>query len=498
MTTTHAAASPATESRTTDNICPVDEKLPAGKLATLGLQHVLVMYAGAIAVPLIIGRALKLQPEQVAALISADLFCCGVVTLIQSLGVGKLFGIRLPVMMGVTFASVSPMLAMAANPALGITGIFGAVIGAGVISILIAPFVSRVLALFPPVVTGTIIAVIGISLMRVAVNWTMGGTPNMASIPDPEFLKMVEAAKAAGTAVPPGPAPMIPNPAYASLDKLGIAMFVLVVIMLVAKYGKGFLANIAVLTGIVAGTALAFFMGMVDFHKVAEAKTFALVTPFQFGMPTFDLVAILTMTLVMIVVMIESTGMFLALGELTGKKINKEDISRGLRVDGLGTVIGGIFNTFPYTSFSQNVGLVGVTGVKSRWVCVAAGVILIVMGVIPKIAQAAEAVPQFVLGGAGLVMFGMVAATGIRILAGVDYKTNRNNLFIVAVSIGFGMLPLVADKYSQHMPKALSPLLHSGILLAAIVAVLLNLYFNGIASQEEAEASAKANTHGSE
>lgn len=499
MSTSHTAAACAPAANSVPPASnAVDERLPAGKLATLGLQHVLVMYAGAIAVPLIIGRALKLQPEQVAALISADLFCCGLVTLIQSLGIGKLFGIRMPVMMGVTFASVSPMLAMAANPTLGITGIFGAVIGAGVISIFIAPFVSRVLALFPPVVTGTIIAVIGISLMRVGVNWAMGGTPNMATIPDPAFATLVEAAKAAGTALPAGPAPMVPNPQYAALDNLGIALFVLVVILLVAKYGKGFLANIAVLTGIVAGTTVAYFLDKVDFANVSTAKTFAIVTPFQFGMPTFDIVAILTMTLVMLVVMIESTGMFLALGELTGKEIRRDDISRGLRVDGLGTVIGGIFNTFPYTSFSQNVGLVGVTGVKSRWVCVAAGVILIIMGVIPKIAQAAEAVPQFVLGGAGLVMFGMVAATGIRILAAVDYKSNRNNLFIVAISIGFGMLPLVAERYAQHMPKALSPLLHSGILLAAIVAVLLNLFFNGIASQDEAEATAKANTHGSE
>lgn len=409
-TTRTAATASATDQRSpAQNIGAVDEKLPTGKLFTLGLQHVLVMYAGAIAVPLIVGRALKLPPEQVAALISADLFCCGLVTLIQSLGFGKLFGIRLPVMMGVTFASVSPMLAMANDPALGITGIFGAVI-----------------------------------------------------------------------------------------DNLGIALFVLIVILLVAKYGKGFLSNISVLTGIVAGTVVAFFMGKVDFAKVAAAKMFAVVTPFQFGMPSFDVVAILTMTLVMIVVMIESTGMFLALGELIGKKIEKEDLSRGLRVDGLGTLIGGIFNTFPYTSFSQNVGLVGVTGVKSRWVCVAAGLILIVMGVIPKIAQAAEAVPQFVLGGAGIVMFGMVAATGIRILSSVDYKTNRNNLFIVAISIGLGMLPMVADKFAQHMPKSLSPLLHSGILLAAIVAVLLNLYFNGIASQSDAEAAVKANSHGSE
>ncbi|MGK5027235.1 nucleobase:cation symporter-2 family protein [Janthinobacterium sp. RB2R34] len=462
--------------------------LPPGKLFTLGLQHVLVMYAGAIAVPLIVGRALKLPPGQVAALISADLFCCGLVTLIQSLGLGKYFGIRLPVMMGVTFAAVSPMLAMANNPELGITGIFGAVIGAGIVSMLIAPLIGRMLGLFPPVVTGSIIAVIGVSLMRVGVNWAMGGPPSMAKIPDPAFVAT------AGS----GMAPLIANPAYGALDNLGIALFVLVVILLVAKYGRGFLANIAVLTGIIAGTALAFMLGKTDFSKVAGAKAFAVVTPFQFGMPTFDAVAILTMSLVMIVVMIESLGMFLALGEMTGKRIDQADISRGLRVDGLGTLIGGIFNTFPYTSFSQNVGLVGVTGVRSRWVCVAAGLILLVMGVIPKIAQAAEAVPVFVLGGAGLVMFGMVAATGIRILAGVDYKSNRNNLFIVALAIGFGMLPLVAEQYAQHMPKALSPLLHSGILLAAIAAVLLNLFFNGIGSREEANARARDSSHGSE
>ena len=445
---------------------PIDEILPAGKLFTLGLQHVLVMYAGAIAVPLIVGRALKLSPEQVAALISADLFCCGLVTLIQSLGIGRHFGIRLPVMMGVTFAAVSPMLAMANNPALGITGIFG--------------------------------AVIGVSLMRVGVNWALGGPPAMAQIADPAFARMAAAAVAAGLPAPGGPVPMIANPGYGALDNMGIAFFVLAVILLVAKYGRGFLSNIAVLIGIIAGTALSFALGKADFAKVASAKAFAIVTPFQFGMPTFDLVAIVTMSLVMIVVMIESLGMFLALGEMTGKRIDQADISRGLRVDGLGTLIGGIFNTFPYTSFSQNVGLVGVTGVRSRWVCVAAGVILLVMGVIPKIAQTAEAVPAFVLGGAGLVMFGMVAATGIRILAGVDYKSNRNNLFIVALSIGFGMLPLVAEQYAQHMPKALSPLLHSGILLAAIVAVLLNLFFNGLASQDEARDKARENSHGSE
>ena len=466
---------------------PVDEKLPAPRLAALGLQHVLVMYAGAIAVPLIVGRALKLSPEQVALLISADLFCCGLVTLIQSFGVTRWFGIKLPVMMGVTFAAVGPMVAFA-NAMPGVDGaraIFGAIIGAGVISMLIAPVVSKLLRFFPPVVTGTIIAIIGISLMRVGVGWAMGGPAPMAqSVDVPRLVAMVDAAKATAEAASApvklaGPIPMTNNPGYGALDNMAIAGAVLVFILLLVKYAKGFVANISVLLGIVAGCAVAIAMGKMNFDKVAKAHWFDVVTPFAFGMPTFDIVMILTMTLVMIVVMIESTGMFLALSDLTGKKIDQPALAAGLRTDGLGTLIGGIFNTFPYTSFSQNVGLVGVTGVKSRWVCVAGGVIMIVLGMLPKMAAFVESIPQFVLGGAGLVMFGMVAATGIRILATVDFKGNRHNLYIVALAIGFGLIPLVAPRWTQQMAHGLHPLLESGILLAAVAAVLLNLFFNG-------------------
>jgi uric acid transporter len=182
---------------------------------------------------------------------------------------------------------------------------------------------------------------------------------------------------------------------------------------------------------------------------------------------------------VMIVVMIESTGMFLALGEMTGKPVSQPDLARGLRTDGLGTLIGGIFNTFPYTSFSQNVGLVGVTGVRSRFVCVAGGLILVALGLFPKMAALVESLPTVVLGGAGLVMFGMVAATGIRILGAVDFQGNRNHLFVVAVSIAFGMIPLVAPNFKQWMPHGIHPLIESGILLASMSAVLLNAFFSG-------------------
>jgi len=480
---------------------PVDEKLPSARLAALGLQHVLVMYAGAIAVPLIVGRALKLAPEQVALLISADLFCCGLVTLIQSLGVTRWFGIKLPVMMGVTFAAVGPMVAFA-NAMPGVEGaraIFGAIIGAGVISMIIAPVVSKLLRFFPPVVTGTIIAIIGISLMRVGVGWAMGGPANLAQNVDvPKLVAMVDAAKATAEAASApvkltAPIPMSNNANYGALDNMAVAAAVLVFILLLVKYAKGFIANISVLLGIVAGCAVAIAMGKMNFDKVAKAHWFDVVTPFAFGMPSFDIVMILTMTLVMIVVMIESTGMFLALSDLTGKKIDQPALAAGLRTDGLGTLIGGLFNTFPYTSFSQNVGLVGVTGVKSRWVCVAGGIIMIVLGMLPKMAAFVEAIPQFVLGGAGLVMFGMVAATGIRILANVDFKGNRHNLYIVALSIGFGLIPLVAPRWMQQMAHSLHPLLESGILLTSVAAVALNIFFNG-AQEDRAGAIEAAKT----
>jgi hypothetical protein len=261
--------------------------------------------------------------------------------------------------------------------------------------------------------------------------------------------------------------------------------------LLISKFAKGFIANISVLLGIVIGGIVATSMGLMNFDKVGKAEWFGIVTPFQFGMPVFDPVLILTMTLVMIVVMIESTGMFLALGEMTDRHVDRAALTRGLRTDGLGTLIGGIFNTFPYTSFSQNVGLVAVTGVKSRFVCVAGGIILIVLGVIPKMAALVESLPTVVLGGAGLVMFGMVAATGIRILGGVDFKNNRFNSLVVAISIGIGMIPLIAPNFKQWMPHNLHPLIESGILLASISAVLLNLFFNG-ASKDDSEAVAAA------
>jgi uric acid transporter len=468
----------------------VDEMIAPPKLFALGLQHVLVMYAGAIAVPLILGRALKLSPETVALLINADLLACGIVTIIQSLGVGPI-GIRMPVMMGVTFAAVGPMLAIAndasivgavapgatqaaidaANGMERLLTIFGSAIAAGLFALLLAPVLSFLLPLFPPIVTGSIILMIGISLMRVGVGWAAG-------------------------------APAANLPGYGDPFNLGVAGLVMLFILLLTRFVKGFLGNIAVLMGIVLGCLLCYFVwGTMSMKKVVDAPAFALIYPFQFGVPRFHVAHIITMCIVMVVVLIESAGMFLALSDMTGKKVSRSDMTRGLAADGVGTVIGGVMNTFPYTSFSQNVGLVGVTGVRSRWVTVAGGVIMVVMGLIPKLGALAESIPLYVLGGAGIVMFGMVAATGIRILADVDFKANRFNLFIVALSVGFGLIPLVHPQFFNKvvaLMPSLGPILHSGIILTAIVSVVLNVFFNGIGSREEAAAAAARTTHGSE
>lgn len=452
-------------------IDPVEEVLPISRLLALGMQHVLVMYAGAIVAPLVIGRALKLPPEDVAFLISADLFACGLATLVQCIGFPGI-GLRLPVMMGVTFTSVAPALAMAATPDVGLAGIYGSVIAGGIFGIGAAPFVSRVLPLFPPLVTGTIILVIGITLMPVGINWAGGGLPTLTRVVD-------------------GVAGSFPNPDFGQLQGLGISLFALLFILGVIKWGSGLIANLSVLLGIIAGAILASALGVMHFEKVDAARWVHVVTPMRFGIPQFHLLPIITMCIVMMVTMIESLGMFFALGEITGKAIDREVVIRGLRGDGVGTVLGGIFNTFPYTSYSQNLGLVSITGVRSRWVTATGGCILLVLGVLPKLAALVEAVPPVVLGGAGIVMFGMIAVSGARILANVDFKQNQYNLFVVAISLGVGLIPLAAPGLFQYLPHHLQPLLDSGILLCAVAAVLLNAFFNGPGESAGAKADAE-------
>ena len=435
---------------------PVDEILEPRTMVAVGLQHVLVMYAGAIAVPLIVGGALHLPKDQLAFLIDSDLFAAGIATLLQCVGLLGI-GIRLPVVMGVSFVSVGPMLGMI-GAHVGLPAMYGAIIVSGACAFAIAPAFGTLLRFFPPLVTGTIITTIGLTLLQVGITWAAGG---------------------------------FGSPSFGAPVNFALAVFVLGVILAINRFASGFVANIAVLLGLIAGFVVAIPLGFVDLSGVGGAPWVAIVAPFRFGMPTLDVTTIVTFCIVMAVVLVESTGVFLALGETCERPVTPPALTRGLRADGLGAIIGGVFNTFPYTTFSQNAGLVSITGVRSRWVVAVAGVILIVLGLAPKLGAVVASIPQAVLGGAGIAMFGTVAAAGIKILQRVDFS-GRSNLLIVGVSIGFGMIPVVTPAFFDHWPAWTGAFTHSGITLAAIAAVVLNAAFNGRAGVATVEPSLAA------
>lgn len=424
----------------------VDSILPASKMLTYGLQHVLSMYAGAVAVPIILAQALHLPVDALIRLINADLLTCGIATLIQTIGFWKV-GARIPMIQGVTFAAVSPMIMIGMEH--GITAIYGAIIIAGICTFLAAPYFSRLIRLFPPVVTGTIITIIGISLMPVAINWMGGG---------------------------------VGAKDFGSFTNLGLAFLTFMIVVFVYRYGKGFIGNIAVLLGLLFGTIIAGFMGVVNFEAVESAEWISLVTPFAFGYPTFDWASIVSMLIVMLVVMVETTGDTIAIGEIVNKKIGKRELAACLRADGLSTFLGGILDSFPYTAFAQNVGLIAVTRVKSRFVVATSGVILIVLGLFPKMAAVIACIPNAVLGGAGLAMFGMIIASGIRSLGKVNFDGNYN-LMLVAISIGVAMIPLAAPDFYQNFPDWAKIVMKSGITFGSFMAVALNLLFNGLGEE---------------
>ncbi len=422
---------------------PVDERLPAPRLLLLAVQHVLTMYAGAVTVPLVIGSALHLAAAQTAYLVSSDLLACGIVTIIQCVGLGFV-GVRLPIMMGVTFVAVGPGLAIAANPAMGLPGLFGSSMIAGVAGIFIAPLFSRIAWLFAPVVTGTAMVLIGASLMGVAVNWVAGG----------------------GQGGPAAPA------------DIALAILVLACILAIARLGRGLIANTAILIGVIIGFAIAWFAGRVDLAGAAAAPWFALVMPLHFGPPRFDLLGAASMTVVMLITMVESSGMMFALGRIVDRPLTTADLARGLRADAVGAFVGGLFNSLPYTSYAQNIAIVGMTGVRSRFVCAAAGGILIVLATVPKLSFVVTAIPPPVLGGAAILMFGLVAANGVRTLAEVDFGPKSRNLQVVALGLGVGLIPTADGRFFDALPPALASFLHNGVMLGIVTAVLLNLVLN--------------------
>ncbi|HEV7421340.1 MAG TPA: solute carrier family 23 protein [Mycobacterium sp.] len=432
---------------------PVDEVLPIPKLATYGFQHVVAFYAGAVLVPILIASAIDLPGEQLVKLITADLFTCGIASIIQAVGFWKV-GVRLPLLQGVTFAGVSPIIAIGlahGGGAPSLLYVYGAVIVAGVFTFLIAPIFIKLLRFFPAVVTGTLITIIGLCL------------------------------------VPVGAHDAVTNPHTGQIDASNLrwllyALGTIAIIVAIQRLFRGFIATIAVLLGLVIGCAVAFALGDMSFEKVGQASAIGFTQPFLFGVPKFDVVACLTMIIVLMITAVESTGSTMATGEIVGKRIKASDIGNVLRADGLATAIGGIFNSFPYTAFSENVGLVRLTGVKSRWVVAAAGVIMILLGFLPKVAAIVSSIPQPVLGGAALTLFATVAVVGIQTLGKVDF-TDHRNLIIVTTSVALALWVTSYPDVAQALPSGIDLLFGSGISIGAITAILLNIVFFHLGSR---------------
>lgn len=435
---------------------PVDQVPPFGKLTILGIQHVLAFYAGAVVVPLVIVKQLGLDDETLIHLINADLLTCGIATIIQSAGIGRFIGVKLPLIQGVTFTAVSPLIAIGAaatppgaDPKTGLATMYGSIIAVGLLVFLVAPIFAKFLRFFPPVVTGTLLTVMGTTLLSVSAD---------------DILRWTDDAPA-------------DTKAALTLESLAYAIGTIVIIVLIQRLFKGFMGTLSVLLGLVIMTGVAFAMGKTDLTGVGNASWVAVTHPFFFGLPQFSITAIIAMIIVMAVTAVETTGDVFATGEVVGKRIAPRDIANALRADGLSTLLGGVLNSFPYTCFAQNVGLVRLTRVKSRWVVTAAGVFMIILGLLPKAAAIVAAIPSPVIGGASLAMFANVAVVGIQTLSKVDLRDSRNAV-IVSTSIGLALLVTFrrADIVAA-MPSWLQIIFGSGVTIGSLTAIILNLLF---------------------
>ncbi|MBM7636120.1 nucleobase:cation symporter-2 family protein [Streptococcus saliviloxodontae] len=412
--------------------------------AVLGLQHVLSMYAGSILVPIMIAGALGYSSEQLTYLIATDIFMCGVATFLQ-LKVTKQTGIGLPVVLGCAFQSVAPLSIIGQTQGSG--AMFGALIVSGIYVVLVAGVFSKIARFFPPIVTGSVITTIGLTLVSVAMG-NMGG-----------------------------------NVDKPSLQSMILSLLTVAIILLIQKLTKGFIKSIAILIGLIGGTIIAAFMGQVDVTPVVQASWIHVPMPFYFGMPKFEITSILMMCIIATVSMVESTGVYLALSDLTGDQLSEKRLRNGYRSEGLAVLLGGLFNTFPYTGFSQNVGLVQISGIKTRRPIYYAAAFLVVIGLIPKFGALAQMIPDPVLGGAMLVLFGMVTVQGMQILSRVDFKNNEYNLVIAAVSIAAG-LGFNGTNLFASLPDTVQMFLTNGIVIATLSSVFLNLLFNGKDSEK--------------
>ncbi|MCV7317480.1 purine permease [Mycolicibacillus parakoreensis] len=421
---------------------PENQRLPAGRSLAYGLQHILTMYGGLIAPPIIVGGAAGLTDADVALLISASIFLSGLATVLQSLGV-PYFGAKLPIVQGISFAAVPTMATIASTE--GLRPIFGAMLVAGIVGVGVAPLFARVIVLFPPVVTGSIITVIGLSLLPVAVDWIVGDDPH----PD-------------GSGSP---------------RDIALAGLTVAVIVVASRLFRGVLARLAVLLGLVVGTLVAVAVGAGTFAAVGDGPLIAAPPLLHFGAPTFELGAIVAMLIVMVVILTETTADLLAVGEIIGTPVDSRRLADGLRADMASSTVAAVVGSFPCSAFGQNVGLVALTRVSSRYVVAWGGGILVLLGVLPVVGRVVAAIPLPVLGGAGIVLFGSLVSAGIKTLGSVRFDANLN-LVLVAVTVGVGMVPIAAPGFWGRFPSGVQVVLNSGISAAALVAVTLNIFFN--------------------
>lgn len=411
----------------------------------LSLQHLLAMYAGAVVVPIIIAGALNYTPEQTAYIIAADIAICAIATLLQVYK-GRFFGIGLPVVMATAFTGIGPIIQAGTEHGPGVA--YGAVFAAGVIMLFLAPIFAKLNRLFPTLVTGIVVSLIGLTLIPVSINYLAGG---------------VGAAN------------------YGDLDNLLIGGTTFVIILLLYRYTKGFIQSISVLVGILGGMAVAGALGYLDFSSVQSAPWFQIPVPFKITGLEFEIGSIISLVIVGIVTIIEATGNYLALGSMMDKKLEESDLRKGYFSAAIAYMLSGIFNTNPQTAFSQNLGVIQMSGVKKREVILNLVVLMLIAGFIPKIGILATAVPTPVLGGAMIFLFGNVLAYGISVLGSIDLS--GNNALIVGAAIVVGVGVTVVPEAFANLPAWISWITSSGIVSGTVVAVLLNLFFNGLAEE---------------
>jgi NCS2 family nucleobase:cation symporter-2 len=421
-----------------------DETPPIGQAVPLGLQHVLAMFASNVTPSIIVAGAAGLAfggPEQVYLIQMAMLFA-GIATLFQTIGFGPV-GARLPIMQGTSFAFVGVLAGVAATQGLGVA--LSACLIAGVIHFLLGSVIQHLRWLFPPLVTGLVILAIGLYLIPVAIKYAAGGAAS--------FQMEAES--------------------FGSLMHWSVALTVVIVALVLKFFTRGIVSNAAILIGLIAGYLLALAYGMVNFEPVAKAAVFMTPQPLPYGFE-FSLGAVIAVTLVSIVSAIETVGDASATTKAgAGREATDREIAGATYADGLGTAVAAVFGGLPNTSFSQNVGIVGMTGIMSRHVVTIGALVLIICGLLPKIGAVIASMPLPVLGGGVIVMFGMVAAAGLNVLTEVNM--NRRNMVIIAVSLAAGLGLNLVPSAVQYLPGVVKTLATSAVAPTALVAIVLNL-----------------------